>query len=87
MEYSITELSKLAGVSARTLRYYEEIGLLIPLYTNESGYRFYGEKEVELLQQILFYRERGFELKQIRDLIYREDFDVLHSLKEHILEL
>ena len=87
MEYSITELSKLAGVSARTLRYYEEIGLLIPLYTNESGYRFYGEKEVELLQQILFYRERGFELKQIRDLIYREDFDVLQALKEHLLEL
>ncbi|MCF2679671.1 MerR family transcriptional regulator [Faecalicatena contorta] len=87
MEYSITQLSKLAGVSARTLRYYEEIGLLEPLYTSDAGYRYYGKEEVELLQQILFYRERGFELKQIRDIIYRKDFDVLQALQEHLLEL
>lgn len=53
MEYSIRELSELAGVSARTLRYYDEIDLLKPLYVNEAGYRFYGEKELALLQQIL----------------------------------
>ena len=57
MEYSIKELSELAGGSARTLRYYDEIGLLKPLRVNEAGYRYYGEREVESLQQILFYRE------------------------------
>lgn len=57
--YSIRELSEIAGVSARTLRYYDQIGLLKPAYTNEAGYRFYGEQEINMLQQILFYRERG----------------------------
>ena len=65
MEYSIKELSELAGISARTLRYYDEIGLLKPSGVNDAGYRYYGEREVESLQQILFYRERGFELKTI----------------------
>ena len=59
MEYGIRELSEMAGVSARTLRYYDEIGLLKPLYVSDAGYRFYGETEVAMLQQILFYRERG----------------------------
>ena len=54
MEYSIKELSELAGVSARTLRYYDEIGLLKPSRVNEAGYRYYGESEVAVLQQILF---------------------------------
>lgn len=49
MEYSIRELSELAGVSARTLRYYDELGLLKPLYVSESGYRYYGEKEVTMM--------------------------------------
>ena len=87
MEYSIRELSELAGVSARTLRYYDEIGLLKPLYTNEAGYRYYGENQVMLLQQILFYRKRGFELKQIRKILYQTDFDILAALEEHLLEL
>ncbi len=87
MEYGIRELSKLAGVSARTLRYYDEIGLLKPCYVSEAGYRFYGEEEVALLQQILFYRERGFNLKQIRQIVYRADFDIMNALEEHLLEL
>lgn len=87
MEYSIRELSELAGVSARTLRYYDEIELLKPARTSEAGYRFYGEKEVELLQQILFYRERGFELEQIAATLYNPDFDIRSALKEHLLEL
>ena len=69
MAYGIRELSELAGVSARTLRYYDEIGLLKPLYVSEAGYRFYGEQEAEALQQILFYRERGFCLKQIHEIL------------------
>ena len=87
MEYSIKELSELAGVSARTLRYYDEIGLLKPSRVNEAGYRYYGEREVESLQQILFYRERGFELKIIQRIIYDENFDMLNAMEEHLQAL
>lgn len=87
MEYSIRELSELAGVSARTLRYYDEIGLLRPLYVNGAGYRYYGEKELAILQQILFYRERGFDLKRVQKILYQKDFDIMNALHEHLLEL
>lgn len=87
MEYSIKELSALAGVSARTLRYYDEIGLLKPLRVSEAGYRFYGENEVAILQQILFYKERGFELKKIEQIIYKKEFDIVNAMEEHLLEL
>ena len=59
MEYTILKLAKLSGVSTRALRYYDEIGLLKPGRMEASGYRVYGEKEVDLLQQILFYRALG----------------------------
>ena len=87
MEYNISQLSKLSGVSARTLRYYDEINLLHPSRTNEAGYRFYGDKEVNLLQQILFYRERGLSLEKIRFMLYNENFDMLKALNEHLTEL
>ncbi len=87
MEYSITELSRLSGVSTRTLRYYDEIGLLKPLHVNGAGYRFYGEREVALLQQILFYRERSFDLKSIQRILYQKDFDLLEALQDHLLRL
>ena len=87
MEYSIKELSELAGVSARTLRYYDEIDLLKPSRVNEAGYRYYGESEIAVLQQILFYRERGFELKTIQRIIYDENFDMLNAMEEHLLAL
>lgn len=87
MEYSIREMAELAGVSARTLRYYDQIGLLKPLYVNEAGYRYYGEKEVAVLQQILFFRERGFDLKRIRKILYQDNFDIMEALKEHLAEL
>ena len=87
MEYNISQLSKLSGVSARTLRYYDEINLLHPSRTNEAGYRFYGDKEVNLLQQILFYRERGLSLEKIRFILYDENFDMLKALNEHLTEL
>ena len=74
-------------MSARTLRYYDEIGLLKPRYVNEAGYRFYGERELLLLQQILFYRERGFDLKRIGHILYEKDFDLLDALEEHLQEL
>ena len=55
MKCGIKEVSELTGVSARTLRYYDQIGLLKPSKTSEAGYRYYGERELEILQQILFY--------------------------------
>ena len=65
MEYTIKNLAQLAGVSVRTLRYYDEIGLLKPCRVNLSGYRIYGEKEVDLLQQILFYKSIDMKLEEI----------------------
>jgi len=87
MEYSIKELSKLAGVSTRTLRYYDQIDLLKPSRITEAGYRYYGKKELTVLQQILFYRERGFELKTIQQIIYDDHFDMLTAMEEHLQEL
>jgi len=55
LEYTVQKLAFLAGVSARTLRYYDEIGILKPASFNSSGYRIYGKKELDMLQQILIY--------------------------------
>ena len=62
--YTVKQLSSLAGVSTRTLHYYDEIGLLKPTTIEENGYRRYGEQAVYLLQQILFYKEMGFSLEK-----------------------
>jgi DNA-binding transcriptional MerR regulator len=83
MEYTIQKLGRLAGISARTLRYYDEIGLLKPARINSSGYRIYGQAEVDLLQQILFYRELGVGLEDIRDIVTSPGFDGYATLKEH----
>lgn len=83
MEYTIKKLSQLAGVSSRTLRYYDEIGLLKPCRVSSSGYRIYGEKEVDLLQQILLYRSTDIKLEDIKEIIYNKDFDINKSLIEH----
>lgn len=83
MEYSIQSLSKMAGVSTRTLRYYDEIGILKPARISLSGYRVYSEKEVDLLQQILFYKELGMELKVIKEILSSPSFDVLEALYSH----
>lgn len=87
MEYSIKALAELAGITTRTLRYYDQIGLLKPARVGPSGYRYYGPAQVDLLQQILFYRERGIELSQIQEILYREDFDILRTLQEHLRTL
>jgi len=75
MEYTSNKLSKMSGVSARTLRYYDEIGLLKPARIELSGYRIYGQSELDTLQQILFYRELGFPLDEIKNIIYAPDYD------------
>lgn len=83
MEYTIQKLGNLAGVSTRTLRYYDEIGLLKPARTSSSGYRIYGQREVDLLQQILFYRELGLSLEDIRSIVTEPGFDGTRALREH----
>lgn len=83
MEYTIQKLARLAGVSTRTLRYYDEIELLKPARINSSGYRIYGQAEVDLLQQILFYRELGISLEQIKAIITSPSFNSALALKQH----
>lgn len=87
MEYTINKLAKIAGVTSRTLRYYDEIDLLIPKRINSSGYRIYGQKEVDLLQQILFYRALDLPLEEIKQIIYHPNFDSIEALKNHQHEL
>lgn len=75
MEYTVQKLSRLAGVSARTLRYYDEIEILKPARINSSGYRIYTQEEVDRLQQILFYKELDVPLEKIREIITETSFD------------
>ncbi|WP_078433921.1 MerR family transcriptional regulator [Metabacillus halosaccharovorans] len=83
MEYTIQKLAELAGISTRTLRYYDELGILKPARINSSGYRIYGQYEVNLIQQILFYRELGLQLNQIKDIVTDPAFDFAKALHEH----
>jgi DNA-binding transcriptional MerR regulator len=75
--YSVKELSKLAGVSVRTLHLYDELGLLKPSSRSAAGYRMYGQKELLLLQQILFYKELDMPLKEIENILNDPKFDVI----------
>lgn len=83
MEYTVQKLGELAGVSTRTLRYYDEIGILKPARMNSSGYRIYGQKEVDRLQQIMFYRELGVNLDNIKKIITAPSFDCANALRVH----
>jgi DNA-binding transcriptional MerR regulator len=87
MEYTVKKLSQIAGISPRTLRYYDEIGILKPARINSSGYRIYGRAEVDRLQQILLYREMGVELETIGRIISSPEFDEMTALKEHLEKL
>jgi DNA-binding transcriptional MerR regulator len=81
--FTIKKLADIAGISVRTLHYYDEIGLLKPQYRRDNGYRYYGEEEVILLQQIMFFRELGFSLDEIRTIISSPDFNVSEALEQH----
>lgn len=83
MEYKINEMAKLAGVSVRTLHHYDKIGLLKPKTVSDSGYRFYSEKEIEQLQQILFFKELEFSLSEIKEIMNSPDYDRKSVLKTH----
>jgi len=84
MEYSIQELSRLSGVTTRTLRWYDQIDLLKPARVADSGYRYYGPAEVDRLQDILFYRALGVELARIRACLDDPAFDRLTTLRSHL---
>ncbi|WP_239616645.1 MerR family transcriptional regulator [Cohnella mopanensis] len=83
MEYTVQKLAQLAGVSTRTLRYYDVIGILKPARINSSGYRIYGQQEVDRLQQILFYRELEVSLEEIREILTSPQFDAESALRKH----
>ncbi|MDF2963574.1 MAG: antibiotic resistance transcriptional regulator, MerR family [Paenibacillus sp.] len=79
----VKEVADLVGISVRTLHHYDEIGLLTPEETTESGYRLYSNDNLELLQQILFFKELGFPLKEIKNIISRPSFDRQEALTLH----
>ena len=81
---TVNEVSKLAGVSIRTLQYYDSIGLLKPAEYTESGYRLYDDAAMERLQQILLFRELEFPLKEIKEIVTRPDFDKKKALEQQI---
>lgn len=79
----IKEFAEFTGVSVRTLHYYDEIGLLVPAYVdNFTGYRYYDEKSLLCMQEILFYRELDFSLKSIREILSSPNYDTNKALKE-----
>ena len=82
--YSIREVSRLTGVSKRTLQYYDQIGLLKPSGVTEAGYRMYGDEALERLQQILLYRELQFPLKEIKRILDSTDYDRNRALEQQI---
>lgn len=79
----INEAARLAGITERTLRYYDRIGLLHPSRVTEAGYRVYDDAAMARLQQILFFRELGFPLRQIREIMESPDYDTMEALSRH----
>jgi len=83
MVYTVNKLAKLSGVSARTLRFYDKIGLLKPAYIGDNDYRYYEGEQLLMLQQILFYRQLDFPLNEIQKIIGSDNFDKIEALKSH----
>ncbi len=83
MEYTIKQVADIAGISTRTLRYYDQIALLKPASISEAGYRIYSDDEIDRLQQILLYRSLGMQLKQIQSILDNPRFHALTALEEH----
>ncbi|MES2217616.1 MAG: MerR family transcriptional regulator [Pseudomonadota bacterium] len=83
MSYTVKKLAKLSGISIRTLRFYDAIGLLKPAYYGDNNYRYYEEEQILMLQQILFYRELGFPLNDIKRIVSSDDFNKIDALISH----
>ena len=79
--YSVKEVALLAGVSVRTLHYYDEVDLLKPFVNPDNNYRVYDNKDIEKLQQILFFKELGFKIAEIKNILESPDFDRVDALK------
>ena len=80
---SIKQAAQWSGVTVRTLHYYDQIGLLKPQVVGENGYRYYSQENLQTLQQILFFRELQFPLKEIIKIIHQPDFDRKKAMQEH----
>jgi DNA-binding transcriptional MerR regulator len=83
MAYTVKQLARMSGVTVRTLHFYDEMALLKPANTKANGYRICEEPQLPMLQQILFYRELGFELKSINEILSQRKFEKLAPLKSH----
>lgn len=83
MKYSIKQFAQLSNVTTRTLRYYDEIGILTPAFIDRNGYRYYDHENLLRLQQILFFRELDVPLKEIQDILTRPEFDLEEALQKH----
>lgn len=81
MDYTINRIARLAGVTLRTLRYYDKIGLLTPSARTDAGYRLYSDEDVERLQQILFFKELDFPLAKIEEILNNPAFDRKEALR------
>jgi len=81
--YSVKEIAQAANISTRTIHYYDEIGLLPPASIGENGYRYYDEESLLQLQQILFFKSFGFQLKEIKDFLNQPNFDRVQALEDH----
>jgi len=82
-QYTVSQLAELAGITVRTLHHYDEVGLLRPVTRTESGYRLYGERELLLLQQIMFFRQLDVPLEEIRRILSEPGFDQARALRQH----
>lgn len=83
MAYTVKKLAKISGISIRTLRFYDEIGLLKPAYYGDNHYRYYEEEQIMMLQQILLYRELNFSLNDIQRIISSDEFNKIDALVLH----
>lgn len=83
MPYTVKQLATLSKVSVKTLHHYDRIGLLKPAYYGDNRYRYYEDEQLFRLQQILFYKELGFPLNDIKRILSSDDFNTLEALRSH----
>src|SRR5947209_20071611 len=83
MAYTVKQVATMSDVSVRTLHFYDEVALLKPAYTTANGYRIYEEPQLLKLQQILFYRDLGFEPKRIKKILSQRKFEKVAAQKSH----
>lgn len=81
--YTVRQVASMADITVRTLHHYDALGLLRPSDRSAAGYRLYGEADLLRLQQILFFRELGFSLEQIRTIVGDPHFDRVRALEDH----